>query len=471
MAVANNTKTSEFDTETLWQQDQDHFIHPMSVWPSYKQQGCTVLVRGEGPYVFDSDGNRYLDTNGGLWAVNIGYGRAEMAHAIAAQVLALPQANHYGDCTTVPGVELAARLAKLAPGSLNHVFFSNGGSLANDSAIRIAHHYFMQSGRPEKKHVITRLDGYHGSTYLTASMSGTGFRKARFHYIEDFVHHVSSPGMYRRPAGTTAESFCALLVAELEQKILAIGADRVACFVTEPIPGIGGVLEPPPGYHPRMLEICRKYDVLYIHDEVITAFGRLGHMFASEDVYGVTPDIINVAKGITSGYQPLAATIISDGLFDVISDSGKDAPFAQGYTYTGHPVCCAAALTNLDILEREQICEHVRDDIGPYFEEKFATLADSPLVGDARGHSSIFCLEHVADKDSKETLPIDVEVGQRIANAARQRGLIVRGVGNLVVISPPLIIEREHIDTIGNVLHECEQAVAEDLLREGLWHG
>ncbi len=470
----NQTDASEFekfDSQTLWQLDQDHLIHPMSVWPSYKKQGCTVVVRGEGAYLYDADGNRYLDTNGGLWAVNIGYGRAEMAQAIGEQALQLAHANHYGDTTTAPAVVLAKKLAELAPGSLNHVFFSNGGSTANDSAIRIAHHYFIQSGRPRKKHIIARLDGYHGSTYLTASMSGkAGFRKARFHYVDDFIHHVSSAGLYRRPDGTSVETFCDTLVEELEAKILEIGPENVACFVTEPIMGIGGVLEPPEGYHRRTWEICKKYDVLYIHDEVITAFGRLGHMLASEDIYGVVPDIINVAKGITSGYQPLAATIISAEMFDVISASGADAPFAQGYTYTGHPVCCAAALKNIEILEREKICEHILD-IGPYFAEKIKTLGDSPLVGDARGRGSIFCLEHVMDKNTKELFPAETQVAQRIADAARERGLIVRGIGELVVLSPPLIIDREQIDYMVNALHESEQVVADELIREGLWQG
>ena len=294
---------SEFDSfnsRDLWQKDQDHFIHPQTVWPSFKEKGCSVFVKGEGAYVYDADGNRYLDSNGGLWSVNIGYGNAELAEAISEQARLLPQVNHFGDCTSAPAVELAAKLAGMTPGNLNHVFYTNGGTDANDSAIRMIHHYFILQGKPEKKHVIARTDSYHGTSYMMASVSGkANIRQNRFHYVDDITHLISSPSNYRRPAGVSLDEFCDMQVQELEDKILEIGPERVACFICEPIMGVGGVHEAAPGFHRKALEVCRKYGVLYVHDEVITAFGRLGHWFASEDVYDVVPDIICCAKGIT----------------------------------------------------------------------------------------------------------------------------------------------------------------------------
>ena len=465
---------SEFDrfnSRDLWQKDQDHFIHPQTVWPSFKEKGCSVFVKGEGAYVFDANGNRYLDSNGGLWSVNIGYGNAELAEAIAEQARLLPQVNHFGDCTSAPAVELAAKLAGMTPGDLNHVFFTNGGTDANDSAMRMIHHYFILQGKPEKKHIIARTDSYHGTSYMMASVSGkSNIRHNRFHYVDDITHLLSSPSNYRRPEGISLEEFCDMQVQELEDKILEIGPERVACFICEPIMGVGGVHEPAPGFHRKARELCRKYGVLYVHDEVITAFGRLGHWFASEDVFYTVPDIICCAKGITSGYQPLGAALISAEIFDVISSTGSDTSFAHGFTYTGHPVCCAAALKNLEIMERENLLEHVRR-MGPYFEEKMFGLGDLPLVGDARGRSFMFALEFVSDRETKALFPPEVQIATRVTDAARRRGLVARGIGEMVLISPPLILTTEQIDFIAGTLRASIEEVAGDLVREGLWKG
>lgn len=465
---------SEFDSfnsRELWQKDKDHLIHPQSVWPSFKENGCTVLVKGEGAYIYDADGNRYLDSNGGLWSVNIGYGNAEMAEAIAEQTRLLPQVNHFGDCTSAPAVELAAKLAGMTPGDLNHVFYTNGGTDANDSAMRMIHHYFILQGKPEKKHVIARSDSYHGTSYMMASVSGkANTRHNRFHYVDDITHLISSPSNYRRPAGVSLDEFCDMQVRELEDKILEIGPELVACFICEPIMGVGGVHEPAPGFHRKAQEVCRNYGVLYVHDEVITAFGRLGHWFASEDVFDVVPDVICCAKGITSGYQPLGAALISTEIFEVISSAGSDSSFAHGFTYTGHPVCCAAALKNLEIMERERLLEQVRR-IGPYFEEKMFGLGDLPLVGDARGRSFMFALEFVRDKETRELFAPEVQIATRVTDAARRRGLVARGIGEMVLISPPLILTGEQIDFITGTLRASIGEVANDLTREGLWQG
>jgi len=268
------------------------------------------------------------------------------------------------------------------------------------------------------------------------------------------------------------DGFCDQLVEEFEAKILELGPEKVAAFFAEPILGAGGVIVPPPGYHRRTQEVCRKYDVLYVSDEVVTAFGRLGHMMASEPVFGLSPDIITCAKGISSGYVPLGATLISDAIYEVIRKpaSQADCFFGHGFTYSGHALCCAAGLKNIEIIEREGICQHVRE-LGPYFEKKLATLVDLPLVGDVRGRDFMLCVENVADKQTKQLLPEKVDVGKRIADHCEERGVIVRPVGHLNVISPPLILTRDQIDTIVQVLRESILATADDLVRERLWSG
>jgi putrescine aminotransferase len=287
----------------------------------------------------------------------------------------------------------------------------------------------------------------------------------------DLVYYVSCPDPYRRPAGTTTEEFCDLLVEEFEAKIVELGPENVAAFFAEPIMGAGGVIVPPEGYHRRMLEVCRRYEVLYVSDEVVTAFGRLGQMFSSEPVFGITPDVITCAKGLTSGYVPLGASLFSDEIYDVISrPDPKLENYLHGFTYSGHALCCAVALKNIEIIERERICEHVRE-VGPYFEKRLATLEELPLVGEVRGSHFMLCVECVADKQTKAKLPEEVDIGKRIADQCEKRGLIVRPIEQLSVISPPLTLTREQIDELVEILGVSIQATADDLVREGLWKG
>ena len=335
MAIPASPAPSNFNSEQVWRHDRDHFLHPWTHFDSFKAEGSLVIAEGKGAYVYDSTGKRYLDGIGGLWCVNIGYGNEEMVQAIADQARRLAFFSSFVDTTNPPAAELAAKLAELAPGDLNHVCYTCTGSDANDTAVRLAHYYHARRGQPSKKHIIARLDGYHGSTYLGMSLTGRkGDRSPNFHYLTDFVHHVSSPNSYRRPAGMTVGEFCDHLVGELEQTIQAIGPDNVAAFIAEPVLGAGGVIVPPPGYHRRMAELCRRYDVLYVADEVVTAFGRLGHFFASKAVFDSQPDIIVTAKGISSGYIPLGAAIFSDAIHEVISAPDPDAWFTHGFTYS-----------------------------------------------------------------------------------------------------------------------------------------
>ena len=460
----------QYDTQDIWQKDKDHFIHPWTDFATFHENGSLVVAESEGAYIFDSDGRRYLDGIGGLWCVNAGYGRAEIGRAMAEQATKMTYYSSFGHHTTIPVAELSAKLASLAPGPLNHVIYGSGGSMANDTTVRLVHFYFNQLGMPDKKMVITRENGYHGSTYLAMSMTGIDYDHIGFDVIgEPLIQRVSGPDLYRRPDGTTPEEYTAMLLDEFRTKVEALGPENVAAFFAEPIMGAGGVLLPPPGYLPGMRDLCTEYRILFVSDEVVTAFGRLGHFFASEDVFGIVPDIINSAKGLTSAYAPLSATLISDEIYDVISvPQAEGSVFAHGFTYSGHPVCCAAALANIEIIEREDLCGHVRR-VGPYFSERLATLSDLGIVGDVRGSHFMQCVENVADKETKELFDPSVHVGDRVADACEKRGLIVRPIAHLNVLSPPLVLSVEQIDWMVDVLREGIIEVQADLVAEGLW--
>src|SRR5262245_46136267 len=467
MAVSAVPTLSNTQSDAVWRADRDHFLHPWTHFDSFRAEGSLVIAEGKGACVYDSAGKRYLDGIGGLWCVNIGYGNEEMVQAIADQARRLAFFSSFVDTTNPPAAALAAKLAELAPGDLNHVCYTSGGSDSNDTAVRLAHYYHARRGKPSKKHVIARVDGYHGSTYLGMSLTGKkGDRSPNFHYLTDFVHHVSSPNSYRRPDGMSVAAFCDHLVRELEQTIERIGPDNVAAFIAEPVLGAGGVIVPPPGYHARVAEVCRRHDVLYIADEVVTGFGRLGHFFASKDVFDSQPDIIVTAKGISSGYVPLGAAIFSDAIQEVISAPDPDAWFTHGFTYSGHPVACAAGLKNIEIMERDKICEHVRA-VGPYFEEQLAALKALPLVGDVRGRHFMLCVENVANRETREPLPDEAAVGKRISNHCEARGLIVRPIGHLDVMSPPLVMTKTQIDELVAILRESIVLTADELTREG----
>ena len=327
------------DAKALWQADLDHCIHPWTDFSDWPRTGSTIMVRGEGAHVWNAEGEKFIDGIGGLWFANVGFGRQELIDAATRQLGMLPQYSYFTDIGNPPATELAAKLAELAPGDLNHVFYSTGGSVANDSAVRIAHFYFSALGKPSKRLIISRRYAYHGSTYLAAALSGKASDKTGFQFPEGLVHHVSEANCYRMPDGVDDESsYCDFLVREFERKIAELGAENVACFFAEPIMGAGGVLVAPAGYHRRMKEVCEANDILYVSDEVVTAFGRLGHFFASKDRFDVMPDMIVTAKGITSGYIPLAATLVSDRMFDTIARRPDGALLTHGFTYSGHAV-------------------------------------------------------------------------------------------------------------------------------------
>ncbi len=458
-----------FDTEEIREQDR-HWIHPWENFKRATEARRTIIAEAEGVYLTDTDGNRLLDGPCGMWCVNIGHGNDEMAEAIAEQVRRMTYYSPWS-LGNVPAAELSAKLAELSPGDLDHVFYTTGGSTAVDSALRFVMYLNNCLGRPEKKHVISRQDAYHGSTYLSASCSGKLRDKTHLDFETNLIHHVGSPNPYRRPEGTSVEDFCDAKVAELENKILELGPERVAAFIAEPVLASGGVIVPPPGYHKKCLEVCRKYDVLTISDEVVTAFGRLGHFFASEAVFGIVPDIITVAKGITSGYMPLGAVLISDRLIARLSDEQADSGiFANGFTYSGHPVACAAALKNIEIMERDKILEHARE-VGPYLQARLAELREIAIVGDVRGLGLVACVECVISRESKDPLVLDHEIGVRIDRHCQALGLLVRPLINMCVMSPPLIITKAQIDELVTALRTGIERAMEEVRGEGLWDG
>ncbi len=459
------------DTEELQRKD-NYFIHPWEAVSRLGQNRRTIIEQGDGIYVYDTDGNRLIDAPAGMWCLNIGHGRREMATAIYEQALRMPYASPWG-LGTAPAAILAEKLADMAPGDLDHVFFTTGGSTAVDSALRFVMFYNNSLGRREKKHILSRNKAYHGSTYLGASCSGKERDKNFFDFETGFIHHLSDPNPYRRPEGMSEAAFCDFLVEEMEAKILEIGPDKVAAFIAEPILASGGLIVPPAGYHRRCQEVCRRYDVLTISDEVVTAFGRLGHWFASKEVFGIQPDIITVAKGITSGYQPLGAVFISDRLMREISGKqGKDAVFSCGFTYSGHPVACAAALKNIEIIEREKLLENARA-LGPYLQEQLRSLRDSPIigpiVGDVRGIGLMGCVECVISRGSRDPLALDYEIGNRIDAHCQALGLLVRPIINMCVMSPPLTITKDQIDEVIAILREGIERTMADVEREDLW--
>jgi adenosylmethionine-8-amino-7-oxononanoate aminotransferase len=457
-----------FNHQDLVAKDRDHMIHPWVDLGLVKSREPLIVVEGEGATVTDSRGHRMIDGIGGMWCVNVGYGRDEIADAIAEQARKLCYFSPFGIIATPPSIEFAHRLSKYAPGDLNHVFFTTGGSTAVDSALRFVQFRNNFLRRPTKKHIITREYAYHGSTLLSASVSGKPADRGNMDLITETIHHIPTPNPYRRPEGMSLEAFCDAKVADLENKILELGPDNVACFIAEPLLASGGVIVPPPGYQKRTWEICRKYDVLYISDEVVTGFGRLGHIFASEPMFGIQPDIITCAKGLTSGYVPLGAMLVSDRLFDALTDTaGKGQTFANGYTYSAHPVACAAGMANLDIMEREDICGRVREN-GPYFQRRVGELIDLDLVGDVRGSHFMVCVECSADKAKKMPTSPDWDVARRIFEKCVPKGLLVRPMGHLMVLSPPLVITRAQIDEAVDTLRNAIIEVTDDLTREGL---
>lgn len=434
---------NHLDTHELQALDAAHHLHPFNDNAALAKRGTRILTKGEGMYVWDSEGNKMLDAFAGLWCVNIGYGRKELGEVASKQMTQLAYYNSFFSCTTEPTVRLAAKLAQLCPGDLNHVFFSNSGSEANDTILRMVRHFWAVQGQPKKNVFIGRINGYHGSTVAGASLGGMkGMHAMGGLPIPDIVH-INQPYWFGEGGDLSPEEFGLQRARELEEKILELGPDRVAAFIGEPIQGAAGVFIPPMNYWPEIERICRKYDVLLVADEVICGFGRTGHWFGSE-YFGIQPDIMTLAKGITSGYIPLGAVMFNDRISKVLMEKGGE--LAHGYTYSGHPVCAAVALENIRILEEEKIVENIQSNTGPYLAKRWAELGEHPLVGEARVVGMVGALELVPRKPSREYFPDRGAVGQMCRDFALRNGLILRATNDAMLLSPPLIITRDQID-------------------------
>ena len=449
--------------------DNENFVHP---WESMKKVGTnsrTFAETADGIYLYDENGQKLIDGPGGMWCVQIGYGRKEMAEAIADQVHKMPYYSPW-NMSASPSALLARKIVERAPADLKHVFFTTCGSTAVDTAIRFVHFYNNVRGKSQKKIIISREKSYHGSTYLSATVSGKTRDKDWMDTASELVHFLPDVNPSRLQEGMSIKDYLEDKIKDLETAIMTIGADKVGAFIAEPVQASGGVIVPPKGYHKQCLEVCRRHDVLYISDEVVTGFGRLGHWFASKEVFDIEPDLITCAKGLTSGYVPMGACLISDRIFSEISgEQSQDSSFSNGYTYSGHPVAAAAALKNMEIIENEGLLEHVRQ-VTPHFQNRLKELRKLPLVGDTRGAGLIGCVEgYIVDPDNPDALEIDLEMGARIDRHCQALGLIVRPLLNMCVFSPPLIITSEQIDEMFNLLEQGILEATEDLRREGLW--
>ncbi len=438
----------------------EHLVQSFADLDALKQnEARTVINRAQGAYVYDGEGNELIDGIAGLWCVNIGHGRQELINAVTEQLSTLDYYSTFYNFTHPSAAALAEKITSLAPPNLNHVYFANSGSAANDSAIRILHHYYNRLGKPEKRLVLSRIGAYHGSTYLSIAMTTPAYSEC-WTGANDLVHHLRSPHYWREGEGMSEEEFLDALLLDLEQNIARIGAENIAAFIAEPIMGAGGVIVPPDSYHIKMQAICQANDIKYISDEVVTAFGRLGHFFTSKDVFGIEPDIITTAKGLTSGYQPLSATIISDDIYDVISEPGEQ--FLHGFTYSGHPAASAVGLANIAVMEKEKLPERVRTT-GKLFENTLRDLNKLDIVGEVRGSHFMMGIELVKDKSDKTPFDKKIEIGNKVAKAAQDRGLIARPLGNSLILSPTLIMTPEQIQTTGEILEDSILAVTKDM--------
>ncbi|MBO6895929.1 MAG: aspartate aminotransferase family protein [Shimia sp.] len=460
-----NAITNHLPTAELQALDVAHHMHPFSTQNDFNETGARVITQAKGVTLTDSEGEQILDAMAGLWCVNIGYGREELAEVAARQMKELPYYNTFFKTTHVPVIALSAKLAELAPGDLNHVFYAGSGSEANDTNLRLVRHYWSAKGKPTKTIFISRKNAYHGSTVAGASLGGMVPMHQQGSLPIPDIHHINQPNWWAEGGDMSPEEFGLQRAQELEEAILELGEDRVAAFIAEPIQGAGGVIVPPETYWPEIQRICDKYEILLIADEVICGFGRTGNWFGSQTV-GIKPHIMSIAKGLSSGYAPIGGSIVCDEVAEVVAAT----EFNHGYTYSGHPVSCAVALENLRILEEEKVIEHVRDDVAPYLKEKWEALADHPLVGEAK---IVGMMGSIALTPNKATrAPFEAEagtVGYKCREHCFGNNLVMRHVGDRMIISPPLVMTRADVDLLIERATRALDQTFEQIKSEGLY--
>jgi len=428
------------DSQTLhWQAlSRDHHLPPFTDYKALNAKGTRIITKASGVYLWDSEGHKILDAMAGLWCVNLGYGREELVEAATRQMRELPYYNLFFQTAHPPAVALAKAIADIAPAGMNHVFFTGSGSEANDTVLRMVRHYWAIKGQPAKKVVIGRWNGYHGSTIAGASLGGMKAMHEQGDGPIPGIEHIDQPYWFGEGGDMSPEEFGVRIADQLEQKILEVGEDKVAAFIAEPIQGAGGVIIPPESYWPRIKEILARYDILFIADEVICGFGRTGEWFGS-DYYGLAPDLMPIAKGLTSGYIPMGGVVVRDEVVQTLNEGGE---FYHGFTYSGHPVAAAVALENIRILREEKIVERVKTKTAPYLQSRWQELLEHPLVGEARGVGLLGALELVKNKKTRERFA-DPGVGMRCREHCFRNGLVMRAVGDTMIISPPLVISEE----------------------------
>jgi len=433
--------------ETLrWQAlDAAHHLHPQSDSRALAKKGARVITHGKGVYVWDSEGRRLLDGMAGLWCVEVGYGRMELVEAATRAMSELPFYNTFFQTTHPYAAELSARIAELTPPGLDRVMFHTSGSEATDAAAKLARYYWRLQGQADRQVILSRELGYHGSTMAAASMTGIPYMREQFGLPLPGFEYAPCPYYFRDGKGQAPEAFGKAVAQRLEGRILEIGPKKIAAFIAEPVQGAGGLIVPPPGYWPAVSEILKRHDILFIADEVVCGFGRTGAWFGSQ-TYDLKPDMMTLAKGLTSGYVPLAALVVGPRISEALLATDKD--FAHGMTYEGHPVSCAVALASIEVTEKEGLVARVREEIGPYLQKRVAELGDHPLVGETRGVGLLAAVELVADKKTGERFPDEGKTGLLCRDFCFDNGLIMRSIRDTMVLSPPLVITKSEIDEL-----------------------
>ena len=452
-------------TTAEWQAaDAAHYLHPFTDYKALATKGSRVITRADNVYLWDSDGRKILDAMSGLWCVNVGYGQRELVDAATRQLGELPFYNSFFQTATPPAIELAELLAEITPPQFQHVFFSGSGSEGNDTVVRMVRRYWDVLGQPERTVIISRKNAYHGSTMAGASLGGMSGMHAQGGLPIPGIVHIEQPFWFELGHGQDRDAFGLEAAGWLEAKILEVGADKVAAFIGEPVQGAGGVIVPPETYWPEIQRICDRHGILLVSDEVICGFGRTGHWFGCER-FGFRPDLMTFAKGVTSGYIPLGGVMVGQRIADVLIGQGGE--FNHGYTYSGHPVACAVALANIRLIRREGLVEKVRDDLGPYLSRQFAGLAEHPLVGEVQTCGLMGAVQLARDKASRTVFAPELEVGMVCRGHCFGNGLIMRAVGDRMIVAPPLVMTHAQIDEMVDLIRHCLDLTLADVRAAG----
>ncbi|WP_395703899.1 aspartate aminotransferase family protein [Aquabacterium sp.] len=452
-------------TTQQWQAaDAAHFLHPFTDFQALAKKGSRIITRAENIYLWDSEGRKVLDAMSGLWCVNVGYGQQRLIDAATQQLRELPFYNAFFQTATPPAIALAELLSEVTPPQFQHVFFTGSGSEGNDTVVRMVRRYWDLQGQPQRKVIISRRNAYHGSTMAGASLGGMADMHAQGGLPIPDIVHIDQPYWVQHGQGMSRDEFGLVAARWLEDKILELGPERVAAFIGEPVQGAGGVIIPAATYWPEVQRICDKYGILLVSDEVICGFGRTGRWFGCE-TFGARPDLMTFAKGVTSGYIPLGGVMVGDRVAKTLIEQGGE--FEHGYTYSGHPVACAVALANIGLIRELKLVEQVHDNTGPYLAEAFASLREHPLVGDAETCGLMGALLLVKDKAGLKPFDRTVGIGMVCRGHCFANGLIMRAVGNRMIIAPPLVMTRAQIDEMTALIRRCLDLTLADAQREG----